>query len=307
RLLEGSAELVEAARKTVLHIAREDPQSLAGELLAEQVDRDRRVGALWRTVQPDLKEGVGGLRDIQVVRWSGAVGDVAGPEEQVEASLELFLRVRTAMHVIGGSGSNGLKAELQGPVAAALGYTEADGWEPRDALMRDVFAAARRVHAATIETTTVEPPPRSLADFLQGSLDEPATLGHPLATESVGSLAAIGSAWNRVKGRPQRDPYHGYPVDVHLLQTVRDVVRLSRGSLEPFVAEAVRSIGDPIPLLMGALFHDIGKVGEGSHVATGVLVASDVLKSLGTDERLRDDVLFLVGEHLLLSDTATRR
>jgi [protein-PII] uridylyltransferase len=309
RLLEGSAELVEAARKTVLHIAREDPRSLAGELLAEQADRDRRFGALWRTVQPDLKEGVGGLRDIQVVRWIGAAGDAAGPEERVEAALELFLRVRMAMHVIGGSGSNGLMAELQGAVADSLGYTVADGWEPRDALMRDVFAAARRVHAATLEATTVEPPPppRSLADFLQGSLGEPDTLGHPLATEWVGSLAAIGPVWNRVQGRPQRDPYHRYPVDVHLLQTVRDVVRLFRGSLEPFVAEAVRFIGDPMPLLMGALFHDIGKVGEGSHVATGVLVATDVLKGLGTDERLRDDVLFLVGEHLLLSDTATRR
>ena len=150
RLLEGSAELVEAARKTVLHIAREDPQSLAGELLAEQVDRDRRFGALWRTVQPDLKEGVGGLRDIQVVRWIGAVGDATGSEERVEAALELFLRVRMALHVIGGSGSNGLTAELQGPVADSLGYTEADGCEPRDGLMRDVFST--KVEQVTVDS-----------------------------------------------------------------------------------------------------------------------------------------------------------
>jgi [protein-PII] uridylyltransferase len=309
RVVEGSRELVEAARKAALHVARGDPRSFASDLLAEQVDRDRKFGALWRTVQPDLKEGVGGLRDVQVVRWVGAIQDTAGSEERVEAALEFLLRVRLALHVIGGSGTNGLTAELQGPVAASLGYTETVGWESRDALMRDVFAAARLVHATTLEVTEAGPPrpPSSLAEFLRGSLAEPDTLVHPLATESVGSLSAIGPSWNRVKGRPQRDPYHRYPVDVHLLHTVREAATLVGGSTEPFAAEAAQSIGDPLPLLMGALLHDIGKIGEGSHVTTGVHVASDVLNRMGADDMLRDDALFLVGEHLLLSDTATRR
>ena len=309
RVLEGSEELVEAARKAALHIARDDRRSFARELLAEQVHRDRKFGALWRTVQPDLKEGVGGLRDVQVVRWVGTVEDAAGSEEKVESALEFLLRVRMALHVIGGSGTNGLTVELQGPVAASLGYIQTVGWESRDALMRDVFAAARLVHATTLEVTKVGPPrlPRSLAEFLRGSLAEPDTLFHPLATDSVGSLGAIGPFWNRVKGRPQRDPYHRYPVDVHLLHTVSDAATLVRESQDPFAAEAARSIGDPMPLLMGALLHDIGKIGEGSHVTTGVHVARDVLNRMEADDRLRDDVLFLVGEHLLLSDTATRR
>jgi [protein-PII] uridylyltransferase len=309
RVLEGSGELVEAARKAALDIARDDPRSFVGELLAEQVDRDRKYGALWRTVQPDLKEGVGGLRDVQVVRWVGAVEDPAGSEERVESALEFLLRVRIALHEMGGSGTNRLTAEIQDPVAASLGYTETGGWESRDALMRDVFAAARLVHATTLEVTKVGAPgpPRSLGEFLRGSLAEPDTLVHPLATESVGSLDAIGPFWNLVKGRPQRDPYHRYPVDVHLLHTVRDAATLVRGSQEPFAAEAAQSIGDPMPLLMGALLHDIGKVGKGSHVTAGVHVARDVLHRMGADDTIRDDVLFLVGEHLLLSDTATRR
>jgi [protein-PII] uridylyltransferase len=309
RVLEGSGELVEAARKAALDIARDDPRSFAGELLAEQVDRDRKYGALWRTVQPDLKVGVGGLRDVQVVRWVGAVEDPAGSEEKVESALEFLLRVRMALHVMGGSGTNRLTAEIQGPVAASLGYTETGGWESRDALMRDVFAAARLVHATTLEVAKVGAPgpPRSLGEFLRGSLAAPDTLVHPLATESVGSLDAIGPFWNLVKGRPQRDPYHRYPVDVHLLHTVRDAATLLRGSQEPFAAEAAQSIGDPMPLLMGALLHDIGKVGKGSHVTAGVHVARDVLHRMGADDTIRDDVLFLVGEHLLLSDTATRR
>src|SRR5205823_3223873 len=53
--------------------------------------------------------------------------------------------------------------------------------------------------------------------------------------------------------------------------------------------------------------HDIGKVGRGSHVVTGVEIAAGVLDRVGVDAPTRDAVLFLVREHLLLSDTATRR
>src|SRR4029450_6419210 len=97
------------------------------------------------------------------------------------------------------------------------------------------------------------------------------------------------------------------PVGAPLRATAAEAARLLREPDEPFAVEAARSVTDPGALLLGALLHDIGKVGTGSHVPTGVEVAGRVLSRMGAPGSTRDDVLFLVEEHLLLSDTATRR
>ena len=60
-------------------------------------------------------------------------------------------------------------------------------------------------------------------------------------------------------------------------------------------------------MLLGALLHDVGKNGEGSHVAVGDRLASEILERIGIEDPTRALVRFAVVEHLLLSDTATRR
>src|SRR5207247_11143563 len=82
---------------------------------------------------------------------------------------------------------------------------------------------------------------------------------------------------------------------------------LLREAEEPFAVEAARSVNDPDALLLGALLHDIGKVGAGSHVPAGVEIADRILTRMGLADATREQILFLVREHLLLSDTATRR
>jgi [protein-PII] uridylyltransferase len=70
---------------------------------------------------------------------------------------------------------------------------------------------------------------------------------------------------------------------------------------------AVEQIGDPEPLLIAALLHDAGKVGEGDHVEIGAAVAAETTARMSLDEADAELVEFLVANHLLLSDTATRR
>lgn len=124
---------------------------------------------------------------------------------------------------------------------------------------------------------------------------------------STDGLEHLLPQWEGVRGRPQRDPYHRFPVDIHLIETCAEAVRLLQEPDEPFAVEAATSIEDPTALLLGALLHDIGKIGRGSHLPTGIDVAARALQHLGVEGERRGDVLFLVGEHLLLSDTATRR
>jgi len=120
-------------------------------------------------------------------------------------------------------------------------------------------------------------------------------------------LQALLPEWVAVRGRPQRDPYHRYPVDIHLIETAAEAARSLREPDEPFAVEAARLVEDPAALLLGALLHDIGKVGRGSHVSLGADIAGQALDRMGVTAGVGDDVLFLAREHLLLSDTATRR
>jgi len=76
---------------------------------------------------------------------------------------------------------------------------------------------------------------------------------------------------------------------------------------DPVLAEAVSAVPDADAVLLGALLHDIGKVGEGRHVEIGARVAEETLDRMGIPEPTRGHARFLVAEHLLLGDTATRR
>jgi len=125
--------------------------------------------------------------------------------------------------------------------------------------------------------------------------------------DAIGLLEKLVPGWSDVRGRPQRDPYHLYPVDVHLMQAVAEARRLLREPEEPFAQAAAGAGTDPTALLLAAFLHDVGKVGRGSHGPLGVEIAGTVLDRMGIAAEMREDVLFLVGEHLLLSDTATRR
>jgi [protein-PII] uridylyltransferase len=126
--------------------------------------------------------------------------------------------------------------------------------------------------------------------------------------DRIGLLERYVPAWGPVRCRPQRDPYHRSAVDVHLLESAAGVAMLlDDPGQDPLVARAVEAVTDRDALLLGALLHDIGKTGEGDHVAVGTRVAAETLEHMGVSGPTADLALFLVAEHLLLSDTATRR
>jgi [protein-PII] uridylyltransferase len=111
-----------------------------------------------------------------------------------------------------------------------------------------------------------------------------------------------------VRCRPQRDPYHRSSVDVHLLETFAGVSRLlDDPGDDQLAARAAEAVDDRDALLLGALLHDIGKTGEGNHVPNGVRIARETVQSMRLSPATADLVVFLVEEHLVLSDTATRR
>jgi [protein-PII] uridylyltransferase len=101
--------------------------------------------------------------------------------------------------------------------------------------------------------------------------------------------------WGAVRNKPQRNPYHRYTVDRHLLEATANAATLAHRVQRPDL------------LLIGTLLHDIGKGFPGDHTEVGMTVAAVVARRMGLADHDVDTVVAMVRLHLLLPDTATRR
>jgi [protein-PII] uridylyltransferase len=126
--------------------------------------------------------------------------------------------------------------------------------------------------------------------------------------DRLGMLGRFLPVWRDVRCRPQRDPYHRLTVDGHLLGAVTSMAELlGDPDGDPLTAEVAGAVTDRDALLLGALFHDIGKTGTGDHVPVGAAIARRQLDAMALPSSTADLAAFMVAEHLLVPDTATRR
>ncbi len=115
------------------------------------------------------------------------------------------------------------------------------------------------------------------------------------ALDQQGILVRLLPEWATVRNKPQRNAYHRYTVDRHLLEAAAQAAAL------------VRQVSRPDLLLMGALLHDIGKGLPGDHTRAGMEVVASLAPRLGFPSSDVETLVALVHHHLLLPDTATRR
>ncbi len=130
----------------------------------------------------------------------------------------------------------------------------------------------------------------------------------PQALEQMfetGFLDVFVPEFEKIKNRVNFDAYHTFPVGRHLIETVRNLKGLNRKS-DWLLLDMISEIDDPAPLLVAALFHDIGKDGK-DHAVRGAGIVRGILERLGWSAEQVESVVFLVRWHLLLVETATRR
>jgi len=101
--------------------------------------------------------------------------------------------------------------------------------------------------------------------------------------------------WEHTRSRPQRNAYHRFTVDRHLLEAASTAASLTR------------SVSRPDLLLLGALLHDIGKGLPGDHTEVGMRLVGALGPRLGLDPGDTATLVRLVEHHLLLADVAQRR
>lgn len=120
---------------------------------------DRYGGSIY-LLQPNIKEGEGGLRDIQTLRWvAGALHpELPGegrmkscvPEEEARRELErahAFLwRTRHALHLVDVASKDKLHASVQQAVALKLGYRPQEEETAAERFMSEYYRSAEQLH-----------------------------------------------------------------------------------------------------------------------------------------------------------------
>jgi [protein-PII] uridylyltransferase len=146
----------------------------------------------------------------------------------------------------------------------------------------------------------IPPPSDPWADATRDAFIALLALGRP-AVDKIESLDQHGlfvrllPEWAAVRNKPQRNAYHRFTVDRHLLEAAA------------LAAELTDTVERPDLLLVGTLLHDIGKGFPGDHTNVGMGIVYDIATRMGFAPDDVEVLVDLVRHHLLLPDTATRR
>lgn len=332
-----------------------------GGLRSRVRQRQNQAGDVAYRLEPDLKSGHGGLRDVQSLMWARESGLAVLPEDLVELDqcYDTLLGVRVAVHLSTQRSGDVLRLEDQ-DAASATG-----GWQDADALMADVAAAGRTIawlvdenwgrsvaseerlpdraissgivlRNGEIELSDIADPAsdptlvlqaavaaarhdcrigRSTLDRLHSEL-APWTGTWPVGAKdklvallleghrSIRVLEALDQRelfarllpeWEPNRSKPQRNAYHRFTVDRHLWEAAANA------------AELVERVSRPDLLVLGALFHDLGKGYPGDHTVVGMELVRQVGPKLGLPSADVDTLVAMVEHHLLLPDVASRR
>ncbi|GAA2779883.1 hypothetical protein GCM10020219_059250 [Nonomuraea dietziae] len=151
RHVAGDPELTRRAREAVLAEWRADSRRRLAELREAADKRAESTGELAFLLEPDLKDGRGGLRDVQAMQAVAAAWVASAPGPRVREAYELILDVRHALHVVTARGADRLVLQEQDAVAGTLGLLDAE------ALMRRLAEAGRTIsHAFDATWRTVD-------------------------------------------------------------------------------------------------------------------------------------------------------
>ncbi|MFT3966007.1 MAG: [protein-PII] uridylyltransferase [Sphingobium sp.] len=140
-------------------VVADTARAFVAEKLEERDGRHARLGDSRYVVEPNVKEGKGGLRDLHTLFWIGKyvnrVGSVAelvdvglltaNELRQFEKAENFLWAVRCHMHIIAGRAEDRLTFDLQVEVARAMHFTARAGRSAVERFMRLYFLNAKKV------------------------------------------------------------------------------------------------------------------------------------------------------------------
>lgn len=131
--------------------------------LVNQGELHEQYGRIVSMQEPNIKHGMGGLRDYQNLLWIGAMRGGANTTAKLvekkflteserrllEKAYDFLLRVRTEMHFINKRPIDSLTLYLQGQVASRLDYPQKHVLSRVEEFMRDYYRHTRDIQRVT--------------------------------------------------------------------------------------------------------------------------------------------------------------
>jgi [protein-PII] uridylyltransferase len=160
RYIWGDTDLYdEAAARFKAEIQNGSARDFIAQKLAERDERHRKMGDSRYVVEPNVKEGKGGLRDLHTLFWIGKYAHgVREPADLVEVGLltkleyrqfrraENFLwAVRCHLHNLAGRGEDRLTFDYQREIAERMRYADRPGKSKVERFMHFYFLQAKMV------------------------------------------------------------------------------------------------------------------------------------------------------------------
>ncbi len=164
RFLIGDADLAkELSQKLRESLFEQTKADFIEAKLEERAERHRKQGGQRYVVEPNVKEGKGGLRDLQSLYWIGKyIHGVHNASELVKVKVfnaeeyETFRKahaflwaVRCHLHLISNRAADQLTFDMQVMVAEAMGYKDSNGRRAVEHFMQAYFRHATHVGELT--------------------------------------------------------------------------------------------------------------------------------------------------------------
>ncbi len=164
RLITGSEAVFQTFCKAFQRfLKRENPGPYIKGRLTDQTSRRQKYGGTVFVQEPDIKNGVGGLRDYQNILWMAQVKLGVASLEQLcrrgylseadrkalERAYDFLLSVRIELHFQSSRPSDLLDIEKQPKIAWALGYRQRDIFQRVEVFMRDYYRHAQAIFIAS--------------------------------------------------------------------------------------------------------------------------------------------------------------
>ena len=160
RRIAGSEKLYDTFSQAYRsYYISEDPKRYIAERLADQTNRRSKYGNTVFNQEPEIKNGVGGLRDYQNAVWMARVKlDIADIDELARQNYvpaddlaafrrgyDFLLRVRNELHFMNTRATDVMNLDLQPRIAENLGYAEPDMLPRVEHFMQDYYRAAQSI------------------------------------------------------------------------------------------------------------------------------------------------------------------
>ena len=152
--------------------------------------------------------------------------------------------------------------------------------------------------------------PEAIAIFLDTLIEQ----GNPERAlrrmNELGVLGAFVPEFQRIIAMMQFNVYHHYTVDEHTIQCISNLAQIERGELQedlPIVSGLLKKGFSRRIIYVALLLHDIGKGLPEDHSIAGARMAGTIAPRLGLDPAETETVIWLIRNHLLMSDVAQKR